>query len=173
VFRQAFSCRRASCSTSAYSARSRSCFAVRSSPSHAHSCSASRRVRSCLASSRRRASCSASAYSALSHSCFVVVRRGQQIPQPTNPPLGCRPSLPHPLKYASFDRIPLADCNDEPLLDDALKAKAREWREQDEDAVMAPVPSRSRPSRASTSAPRRRSCAIPATPSPSPRWRSR
>jgi len=46
---------------------------------------------------------------------------------------------------ASFDRIPLDECNDEPLVDDALKAKAVEWREkllelaveQDEDALMA------------------------------------
>jgi len=46
---------------------------------------------------------------------------------------------------ASFERIPLAECNDEPLVDDALKAKAAEWREklielaveQDEDALMA------------------------------------
>jgi len=46
---------------------------------------------------------------------------------------------------ASFDTVPLADCNDEPLVDDALKAKAVEWREklvelaveQDEDALMA------------------------------------
>merc|ERR1719148_309079 len=45
---------------------------------------------------------------------------------------------------ASFDRIPLAECNDEPLVDDALKAKAAEYREklielaveQDEDALM-------------------------------------
>lgn len=46
---------------------------------------------------------------------------------------------------ASFDRIPLDQCNDEPLVDDALKAKAKEWREKlietvvevDEDALMA------------------------------------
>jgi elongation factor G len=46
---------------------------------------------------------------------------------------------------ASFDRIPLDECNDVPLVDDALKAKAAEWREklietvveQDEDALMA------------------------------------
>ena len=46
---------------------------------------------------------------------------------------------------ASFDRIPLADCNDIPLVDDALKAKAAEWREKlietavelDEDVLMA------------------------------------
>mmetsp|Transcript_11389 Transcript_11389/g.21005 ORF Transcript_11389/g.21005 Transcript_11389/m.21005 type:complete len:788 (-) Transcript_11389:82-2445(-) len=45
---------------------------------------------------------------------------------------------------ASFERIPLADCNDEPLVDDELKAKAAEWREklvelaveQDDDALM-------------------------------------
>lgn len=45
---------------------------------------------------------------------------------------------------ASFDRIPLAECNDIPLVDDALKAKAQEWREklvelaveQDEDVLM-------------------------------------
>jgi len=45
---------------------------------------------------------------------------------------------------ASFDRIPLDQCNDEPLVDDALKAKAKECREklielaveQDEDALM-------------------------------------
>jgi len=45
---------------------------------------------------------------------------------------------------ASFETIPLDDCNDEPLVDDALKAKAAEWREklvelaveQDEDALM-------------------------------------
>ena len=45
---------------------------------------------------------------------------------------------------ASFDRIPLDECNDIPLVDDALKAKAAEWREklieiaveQDEDALM-------------------------------------
>jgi len=45
---------------------------------------------------------------------------------------------------ASFDRIPLDQCNDIPLVDDALKAKAAEWREklvelaveQDEDALM-------------------------------------
>jgi len=45
---------------------------------------------------------------------------------------------------ASFDVIPLDECNDEPLVDDALKAKAKEWREklvelaveQDEDALM-------------------------------------
>lgn len=46
---------------------------------------------------------------------------------------------------ASYDRIPLAECNDIPLVDDELKAKAEEWREklieiaveQDEDALMA------------------------------------
>jgi len=46
---------------------------------------------------------------------------------------------------AAYDRIPLDECNDEPLVDDALKAKAAEWREklievvveQDEDALMA------------------------------------
>ena len=46
---------------------------------------------------------------------------------------------------ASFDRIPLAECNDIPLVDDELKAKAEEYREklielaveQDEDALMA------------------------------------
>ena len=46
---------------------------------------------------------------------------------------------------ASFDRIPLADCNDIPLVDDDLKAKAAEWREKlievavelDEDVLMA------------------------------------
>mmetsp|Transcript_9680 Transcript_9680/g.26549 ORF Transcript_9680/g.26549 Transcript_9680/m.26549 type:complete len:509 (-) Transcript_9680:810-2336(-) len=46
---------------------------------------------------------------------------------------------------ASFDVIPLAECNDIPLVDDALKAKAQEWRdkliesavEQDEDVLMA------------------------------------
>lgn len=46
---------------------------------------------------------------------------------------------------ASYDRIPLAECNNIPLIDDALKAKAAEWREklvevaveQDEDALMA------------------------------------
>jgi elongation factor G len=46
---------------------------------------------------------------------------------------------------ASFDRIPLAECNDIPLVDDALKAKATEWREklvalaveQDEDVLMS------------------------------------
>lgn len=45
---------------------------------------------------------------------------------------------------ASFDRIPLDEVKDEPLVDDALKAKAKEWREklvevaveQDEDALM-------------------------------------
>jgi len=45
---------------------------------------------------------------------------------------------------ASFDRIPLDECNDIPLVDDALKAKAQEWREklvelvveQDEDALV-------------------------------------
>lgn len=45
---------------------------------------------------------------------------------------------------ASFDRIPLDECNDIPLVDDALKAKAAEYREklvelaveQDEDAMM-------------------------------------
>jgi elongation factor G len=45
---------------------------------------------------------------------------------------------------ASFERIPLDECNDEPLVDDALKAKAAEYREklielaveQDEDALM-------------------------------------
>ena len=45
---------------------------------------------------------------------------------------------------ASYDRIPLDECNDEPLVDDELKAKAAEWREklvelaveQDEDALM-------------------------------------
>jgi elongation factor G len=45
---------------------------------------------------------------------------------------------------ASFDRIPLDECNDEPLVDADLKAKAAEWREklielaveQDEDALM-------------------------------------
>jgi len=45
---------------------------------------------------------------------------------------------------ASFDRIPLDECNDVPLVDDELKAKAKEWREklielaveQDEDALM-------------------------------------
>lgn len=46
---------------------------------------------------------------------------------------------------ASFDRIPLAECNDIPLVDDALKAKAAEYHEQlvelaveqDEEALMA------------------------------------
>jgi len=46
---------------------------------------------------------------------------------------------------ASFDRIPLAECNDIPLVDDALKAKAEEWHaklvetavEMDEDVLMA------------------------------------
>jgi elongation factor G len=45
---------------------------------------------------------------------------------------------------ASFEHIPLAECNDIPLVDDALKAKALEWREklletvveQDEDVLM-------------------------------------
>ena len=45
---------------------------------------------------------------------------------------------------ASYDRIPLDECNDIPLVDDELKAKAKEWREklvelaveQDEDALM-------------------------------------
>jgi elongation factor G len=45
---------------------------------------------------------------------------------------------------AAYDRIPLAECNDIPLVDDALKAKAAEWREklvelaveQDEEALM-------------------------------------
>jgi len=45
---------------------------------------------------------------------------------------------------ASYDRIPLDECNDIPLVDDALKAKAKEWREklveiaveQDEEALM-------------------------------------
>jgi elongation factor G len=45
---------------------------------------------------------------------------------------------------ASFERIPLDECNDEPLVDDELKAKAAEWREklielaveEDEDALM-------------------------------------
>lgn len=45
---------------------------------------------------------------------------------------------------ASFDRIPLDECNDEPLVDAELKAKAAEYREklielaveQDEDALM-------------------------------------
>jgi len=46
---------------------------------------------------------------------------------------------------ASFDRIPLAECNDVPLVDDELKEKAAEWREklielaveQDDDALDA------------------------------------
>jgi elongation factor G len=46
---------------------------------------------------------------------------------------------------ASFDVIPLAECNDVPLVDDALKAKAEEYHEklvelaveQDEDVLMA------------------------------------
>jgi len=46
---------------------------------------------------------------------------------------------------ASFDRIPLDECNDIDLVDDALKAKAAEWREKlieiavelDEDVLMA------------------------------------
>merc|ERR1712085_50152 len=46
---------------------------------------------------------------------------------------------------ASFDRIPLDECNDIPLVDDELKAKAKEWREtllelaveRDEDVLMA------------------------------------
>jgi len=46
---------------------------------------------------------------------------------------------------ASFDVIPLDECNDIPLVDDELKAKAAEWREKlietvldvDEDALMA------------------------------------
>jgi elongation factor G len=45
---------------------------------------------------------------------------------------------------ASFDVIPLAECNDIPLVDDALKAKAQEWHEKlvelavelDEDVLM-------------------------------------
>mmetsp|Transcript_16211 Transcript_16211/g.24487 ORF Transcript_16211/g.24487 Transcript_16211/m.24487 type:complete len:783 (+) Transcript_16211:142-2490(+) len=46
---------------------------------------------------------------------------------------------------ANYDRIPLAECNDVPLVDDELKAKAAEYHdklvevavEQDEDALMA------------------------------------
>ena len=46
---------------------------------------------------------------------------------------------------ASFDRIPLDECNDIDLVDDELKAKAKEWREKlievavelDEDVLMA------------------------------------
>jgi elongation factor G len=46
---------------------------------------------------------------------------------------------------ASYDRIPLDECDDIPLVDDDLKAKAQEWHEklvevaveQDEDALMA------------------------------------
>jgi len=46
---------------------------------------------------------------------------------------------------ASYDRIPLDECNDIPLVDDELKEKAKEWREklveqaveQDEDVLMA------------------------------------
>jgi elongation factor G len=46
---------------------------------------------------------------------------------------------------ASYDRIPLDECDDIPLVDDELKAKAQEWHEklvevaveQDEDALMA------------------------------------
>ena len=46
---------------------------------------------------------------------------------------------------ASYDRIPLDECNDVPLVDDALKEKAKEYREtlvelaveQDEDVMMA------------------------------------
>jgi len=46
---------------------------------------------------------------------------------------------------ASYDRIPLDECNDIPLVDDELKAKAAEWREKlievavelDEDVLMA------------------------------------
>ena len=46
---------------------------------------------------------------------------------------------------ASFDRIPLAECNDIPLVTDALKEKAKEYREQlielaveqDEEVLMA------------------------------------
>jgi elongation factor G len=46
---------------------------------------------------------------------------------------------------ASFDVIPLAECNDIPLVDDELKAKAQEWHDklveaavdQDEDVLMA------------------------------------
>jgi len=46
---------------------------------------------------------------------------------------------------ASFDVIPLDECNDVPLVDDELKAKAKEWREklietaveQDEDTLLA------------------------------------
>lgn len=46
---------------------------------------------------------------------------------------------------ASFDRIPLDECDDIPLVDDELKAKAKEWREKlvevavevDEEALMA------------------------------------
>lgn len=46
---------------------------------------------------------------------------------------------------ASFDRIPLDECNDVDLVDDELKAKAQEWREKlievavelDEDVLMA------------------------------------
>ena len=45
---------------------------------------------------------------------------------------------------ASFETVPLADCNDEPLVDDELKARAAEWCEklvelavdQGEDALM-------------------------------------
>ena len=45
---------------------------------------------------------------------------------------------------ASYDRIPLDECNDVPLVDDALKAKAREWHDKlvelavelDEDVLM-------------------------------------
>mmetsp|Transcript_8129 Transcript_8129/g.11727 ORF Transcript_8129/g.11727 Transcript_8129/m.11727 type:complete len:781 (+) Transcript_8129:91-2433(+) len=37
---------------------------------------------------------------------------------------------------ASFDRIPLAECNDIPLVDDELKAKAAEWREKLLEAVV-------------------------------------
>ena len=46
---------------------------------------------------------------------------------------------------ASFDVIPLSECNDIDLVDDAVKAKAKEWHdklveavvEQDEDVLMA------------------------------------
>ena len=46
---------------------------------------------------------------------------------------------------ASFDVIPLSECNDIDLVDDAVKAQAKEWHdklveavvEQDEDILMA------------------------------------
>ena len=52
--------------------------------------------------------------------CFISV----------NAPTGLTNQKKVPLKYSSFDHIPLANCNKEPLIHDKLKGKGGEWRKK-------------------------------------------